>query len=88
MSVMTSSDIKAGQEIFTHYGYEFFKGAPHPMPSDFPWYWDLKMKTEKSDRLEARKYNKERLEEIKRTEEEKLRNKKSTKQKLKTTKIT
>ena len=25
------------------------------MPSDFPWYWDLKMKTEKQERLEAKK---------------------------------
>ena len=87
MGVLTSSDVKTGQEILTHYGYDLIKGAPHPMPSDFPWYWDLKMKTEKSYRLEAKKSKKERLEE-KRAEGEKLKNKQSAGQKLQTMKIT
>ena len=49
-SVTTKHDIKAGQELFTYYGY-----GVSPMPSDFPWYWDLKMKTEKQERLEAKR---------------------------------
>ena len=75
MGVLTSSDIKTGQEILTYYGYDLIEGAPHPMPEDYPWYWDLKMKTEKSDRLEAEKSNKERLE-AKRAEREKIKHKK------------
>ena len=54
MGVLLSSDIKTGQEVFTHYGYDLNAIAPSPMPRDFPWYWDLKIKTEKSDRLEAK----------------------------------
>ena len=86
MGVLASSDIKTGQEILTHYGYDFIEGAPHPMPSDFPWYWDLKMKTEKSERLEAEKSNKERLE-VKRTKKRKHEINK-VRNKNKTTKIT
>ena len=87
MGVLLSSDIKTGQEVFTHYGYDLNAIAPSPMPRDFPWYWDLKMKTEKSYRLEAKKSKKERLEE-KRAEGEKLKNKQSAGQKLQTMKIT
>ena len=52
-SVTTKLDIKAGQELFTYYGY-----GVGTLPSDFPWYWDLKMKTEKQERLEAKKIKK------------------------------
>ena len=86
MGVLTSSDVKTGQEILTHYGYDLIKGAPHPMPSDFPWYWDLKMKTEKSDRQEAEKNNKEKLE-VKRAKKRKSETK-SARQKVKKTKTT
>ena len=79
MGVLASSDIKTGQEILTYYGYDLIEGAPHPMPSDFPWYWDLKMKTEKSERLEAEKSNKERLR-VKRTKKRKHEINKSAKQ--------
>ena len=78
MGVLLSSDIKTGQEVFTHYGYDLNAIAPSPMPRDFPWYWDLKIKTEKSDRLEAEKSNKERLK-AKRAKREKIKNKQSAK---------
>ena len=49
-SVTTKYDIKAGQELFTYYGY-----GVYPPPNDFPWYWELKMKIEKQERLDAQK---------------------------------
>lgn len=40
--------IKAGDEIFTYYGY-----TKHPFPLDFPWYWkqyeDLKRRDPKEE---------------------------------------
>ena len=55
--VITSHDVKAGDELFTYYGYGVF-----PMPADFPWYWELKMTTEKNERLEAQKARAQNLE--------------------------
>lgn len=54
MGVVTTRHIKAGEELFTHYGY-------HPdrdifFPGDFPWYWKLKEKIEKEEREENNKY--------------------------------
>ena len=49
-SVLTTLDIKKGQELFTFYGYTM-----HPFPSDVPWYWELKMMTEKTERLESKR---------------------------------
>ena len=48
MGVVSTKTIKAGEELFTYYGYK--KGR---MPSDFPWYWKLKRKVEKEEALEA-----------------------------------
>jgi hypothetical protein len=45
-SVTATTDIKAGQEVFTNYGYN----RPGPFPLDFPWYFDAKTDLE---RLEA-----------------------------------
>ena len=87
MGILISSDIKTGQEIFLHYGYDLIDPFPYPMPLDFPWYWDLKMKTEKSERLEAEKINKEK-QEANDLKKKKLKNKQSAKQKQKTTKVT
>ena len=79
MGILISSDIKTGQEILTHYGYDLTDPLPKPMPHDFPWYWDLKRKTEKSERLEAKKANKERLE-ANELKKRKLNDKQSAKQ--------
>ena len=49
--------IKAGEEIFTHYGYK--KGLPPP--SDYPWYWELLNKIEEEEKLQ--KEEKEKLHE-------------------------
>ena len=40
MGVSTTTNVKAGEEIFTYYGYP----RKLPMPEDFPWYWELKKK--------------------------------------------
>merc|ERR1712080_501471 len=48
--VVTTKDVKAGEELFTHYGYE-----PDDFPNDFPWYWELKRNIEKEER-QAEKY--------------------------------
>lgn len=46
MSVRTYTDLKAGDEIFTYYGY---KGAT--FPGDFPWYFEAKALIEREERL-------------------------------------
>ena len=50
MGVITTRHIKAGEELFTYYGY-------HPdrdivFPADYPWYWKLKEKIEKGEKEE------------------------------------
>ena len=50
MGVVSTKYIKAGEELFTYYGYK-----PGRMPSDFPWYWELKRKVEQVEGLEANK---------------------------------
>ena len=47
MGVVTTLPIKAGQELYTYYGY-----TKAEFPSDFPWYWELKRQTEKEDRVQ------------------------------------
>ena len=56
-SVTTTKAVKAGQELFTFYGY-----GPHELPADFPWYWDMKRQVDKEERLEARRIEAERIE--------------------------
>ena len=46
MGVFTTTHVKAGDEIFTHYGY----GGKSNMPDDFPWYWELKSKIDKKEK--------------------------------------
>ena len=46
-SVTALRDIKAGEELFTNYGY-----AKMDFPDDFPWYWETKMALEREERLE------------------------------------
>lgn len=49
MGVVTTAPVKAGEELFTYYGYGRF-----PMPEDFPWYWDMKKQIEDAENLEAK----------------------------------
>ena len=50
MGVVSTKHIKAGEELFTYYGYK-----PRKMPEDFPWYWELKRKVEEEEELQAEK---------------------------------
>ena len=50
MGVSTTTNVKAGEEIFTNYGYP----RKLPMPEDFPWYWDMKKQIEDAENLEAK----------------------------------
>ena len=47
--VVTTKEVKAGEELFTYYGY-----VKSNMPSDFPWYWELKRQVEKEKRLASK----------------------------------
>ena len=48
--VKLTKNVKAGEELFTFYGY----GPGHPIPGDFPWYWELKRQVEKEERLTSK----------------------------------
>ena len=48
MGVVTTAPVKAGEELFTYYGY-----GRNAMPEDFPWYWDLKKRTEEEHELNS-----------------------------------
>ena len=50
MGVLTTKDIKAGQELFAHYGY-----TSTTFPSDVPWYWEQKRKIEKNERSKSKR---------------------------------
>ena len=50
-------DIKAGEELFTHYGY----GWPD-FPEDFPWYWEAKNSIDREERLLQKKKEKKKVE--------------------------
>ena len=45
-SVTATKDLKAGDELFTFYGYK----PDGSFPEDFPWYWETKMAIDKEDR--------------------------------------
>ena len=47
-SVTVLRDMKAGEELFTNYGY-----GKSDFPADFLWYWETKMALEREERLEA-----------------------------------
>ena len=49
-SIRTTKPVKAGEELFTHYGY----GRGFSIPADFPWYWELQRQVEKEERLAKR----------------------------------
>lgn len=46
MSVIPFKEIKAGEELFTFYGY-----TEGEFPIDFPWYFETKRKIEQEERL-------------------------------------
>ena len=50
MCVESQRPIKAGEELFTYYGY--IEAEP---PNDFPWYFEIKKKIEKDEEDEMRK---------------------------------
>ena len=41
MGVVTTTDVEAGEELFTYYGYS--DGLA--FPEDFPWYWEMEKKS-------------------------------------------
>ena len=45
-SVVTTKDLKAGQELFAYYAYK-----KSPFPFDNPWYWEMKLIIEREERL-------------------------------------
>ena len=49
--VVTTKAVKAGEELFTHYGYTKID----EVPADVPWYWELKRQVEKEERLSAKR---------------------------------
>jgi hypothetical protein len=57
-SVTALKDIKAGQEVFTYYGYGSY---PSKFPADFPWYFDTKAAVERDERLAAVEEEKNKL---------------------------
>ena len=48
-SVVTNRDIKAGEELFGHYGYKH-----SVFPADHLWYHELERKIEKEKRIESK----------------------------------
>ena len=55
-SVTPTRDIKAGEELFTYYGYGIGE-----FPSDFPWYFETKLAIEREERLENEKKAKQAI---------------------------
>ena len=47
-SVVSQVELKAGSEVFTHYGYSEEK---RKFPSDFPWYWEAKEALDQEEKL-------------------------------------
>ena len=54
-------DLKAGEELFTYYGYGWPEGGPN-FPEDFPWYWDAKNSIDREERLLQNKKGKKKVE--------------------------
>ena len=50
MGVVTTTDVEAGDELFTYYGYS----SGLSIPADFPWYWEMKKEIEEKENLEAK----------------------------------
>ena len=57
-SVVTSKAVNAGEELYTYYGYENnVYGKSFPMAGHVPWYWELKRKTEKDERMQKSNFH-------------------------------
>ena len=54
-------DLKAGEELFTFYGYGWPEGGPD-FPEDFPWYWEAKNSIDRAERLLQNKKGKKKVE--------------------------
>ena len=48
LSVVSKVELKAGTEVFTHYGYAEDR---RKFPADFPWYWKAKEALDKEEKL-------------------------------------
>ena len=73
-SVTTHRDIKAGEELFSYYGYR----GQSDFPQDFPWYFEEKMKFDREMRLKE----KEKIARSNKRKATKKRNHKATKLRL------
>ena len=47
MGLYASKDIASGEELFAYYGYF----SERDIPYDYPWYWELKRKVQKEERI-------------------------------------
>ena len=75
-SVTPFVDMKAGEELFTFYGY----GIKAKFPADFPWYWEAKMKIDREERLQKEALEKQKAEKKKnKKNKSKIKDKKSVK---------
>ena len=54
-SVTTLRDMKAGEELFTFYGY-----GQNDFPADFPWYFEAKLALEREERIAKEAQEKEK----------------------------
>ena len=50
-SLIATRQIKAGEELYTNYGYSY----TDEVPFDVPWYWELKRDMDKKSRLDGKK---------------------------------
>ena len=51
-SVTPFKDLKAGEELFTNYGYDRNGEQPGDFPHDYPWYWESRQKYKRQERFE------------------------------------
>ena len=51
--VVAHTDLKAGQEAFTYYGYT---ENSRKFPSDYPWYWEAKNKIKEEKMISLSKH--------------------------------
>ena len=56
-TVTTTKDVKAGEELFTHYGY-----GTHEFPDDFEWYWEAENLILREERLIEKEKKKKKKE--------------------------
>ena len=59
-SVTPYEDLKAGDELFTDYGYDRNKNVAGDFPNDFPWYWETRRKLKREERFEKEALEREK----------------------------